>query len=138
MFYSTKRIKAFGTNRTKSQSPKKGVISAKILLYLTLKHKSTTKAISITNAKDTTRIDIVWCWVGFDGGICRVLIHTSYSEISNNCKQNAKNSLFVVVRVFNVFIKVLVEANSIDEAEKLIDKEIKSFHYQIMNVYEQL
>lgn len=49
-----------------------------------------------------------------------------------------KPMLCVVVRIFNVFIKVLVEANGIDEAEKIIDKEIKSFDYQIMNVYEQV
>lgn len=60
--------------------------------------------------------------------------HSEKTEPSNSTKP----VLCVVVRVFNVFIKVLVEANSIDEAEKLIDKEIKSFDYQIMNVYEQV
>jgi len=60
--------------------------------------------------------------------------HSENTEPSNSTKP----VLCLVVRVLNVFIKVLVEANSIDEAEKLINKEIKSFDYQIMNVYEQV
>lgn len=45
-------------------------------------------------------------------------------------------SFFVIVRVFDKYFKTKVDAESIENAEQIIEKTITGFEYQIMNIYK--
>lgn len=43
---------------------------------------------------------------------------------------------FVIVRVFDKYFKTNVDAESVEDAEQIIEKAIIGFEYQIMNIYK--
>lgn len=45
-------------------------------------------------------------------------------------------SFFVIVRVFDKYFKTNVDAESVEDAELIIEKAIIGFEYQIMNIYK--
>jgi hypothetical protein len=45
-------------------------------------------------------------------------------------------SFFVIVRVFDKYFKTNVDAESVEDAEQIIEKAIIGFEYQIMNIYK--
>ena len=45
-------------------------------------------------------------------------------------------SFFVIIRVFDKYFKTKVYAKNIEHAERIIDKTIVGFEYQIMNIYK--
>ena len=45
-------------------------------------------------------------------------------------------SFFVLIRVFDKYFKTKVAVESIEDAEKIIEKTITGFEYQIMNIYK--
>ena len=45
-------------------------------------------------------------------------------------------SFFVIVRVSDKYFKTNVDAESVEDAEQIIEKAIIGFEYQIMNIYK--